>query len=268
MFSRMSLRGKRVIVTGASSGIGRALAERLAFEGVRLVVASRDRAKLETLAENIRSRGGEVHIVPADVADAGQRAESIHEALSRLGGIDVLVNNAGVGAMGLFEDASEERLRRIFEVNFFGATELTRLALPYLKRGSQPMIVNIGSVLGKRAIPGCTEYCASKFAMTGWSEGLRAELAQEGVQVLLVSPGAIETSFHANLLEDRARFGREAKRRMPAARCAELIVRAMKRRRSELVITTAAKALVWLNRLAPRFVDRVLARYSPRTQQR
>lgn len=262
-----SLDGKRIILTGASSGIGRALAERLAGERSRLVLASRDRDRLESLATAIRRHGGEAHVVPTDVAEANQRAALIGAALARLGGLDVLVNNAGVGAMGLFEDASEDRLRRIFEVNFFGTTELTRLALPHLRRGSEPLIVNIGSVLGKRAIPGCTEYCASKFALTGWSEGLRAELAQEGIQVLLVSPGAIETSFHANLLEDRARFRLEARRRMSAERCANLIVRAMRRRQSDLVITGAAKAMVWLNRLAPRFLDRLLARYTPRAQQ-
>ena len=89
------------------------------------------------------------------------------------------------------------------EVNFFGATELTRLALPHLRRGRQPMIVNVASVLGRRAIPGCVEYCASKFAMAGWSEGLRAELARQGMHVLLVCPGGVETEFDANMIEQR-----------------------------------------------------------------
>lgn len=165
------LQGKRIIVTGASSGIGRALAERLASERARLVLASRDAERLESLAGVIRGRAGEAYVVPTDVAEANQRAALIAAALDRLGGLDVLVNNAGVGAMGLFEDASEERLRRIFEVNFFGTTELTRLALPHLRQGREPLIVNIGSVLGKRAIPGCTEYCASKFCSPAGRKG-------------------------------------------------------------------------------------------------
>src|SRR5207244_4498213 len=100
------------------------------------------------------------------------------------------------------------------------STELTRLALPSLKQGKDPLLVNVASVLGRRAIPGCTEYCASKFALIGWAEGLRAELAGQGVHVLTVCPGSIETSFRDNLLEARLRFGYYRRRRMTAARCA------------------------------------------------
>jgi short-subunit dehydrogenase len=267
MFSRLDLRGARTILTGASSGIGQALALRLAGEGARLVLASRDQARLEELAGEIRARGGEAVVVPTDVTDAGQRRHLVEAAVAALGGLDVLVNNAGVGAMGFFETADEERLRRIFEVNFFATTELTRLALPHLKRGRHPLLVNIASVLGRRAIPGSTEYCASKFAVVGWSEGLRAELAADGVDVLVVCPGSIETSFRDNLLEARLRFAYYKRRRMTADRCAELIVRAMRKRRREVVITTRAKLLVWLNRLFPRLLDVVLARYA-RTAER
>src|SRR5262249_3368429 len=158
------------------------------------------------LAAAIRERGGEAIPVPTDLADPAQRARLVETALTSLGGLDILINNAGVGAMGWFAEANEERLRRIFEVNFFSATELTRLALPPLGKGNRPMIVNVSSVIGRRGIPGCTEYCASKFALAGWSESLRAELAPVGIHVLLVSPGHIKTEFRANLIEDRLRF--------------------------------------------------------------
>ena len=198
--------------------------------------------------------------MPTDVADPAQRARLVEQALAALGGIDVLINNAGVGALGFFEEADEERLRRIMEVNFFAATELTRLALPHLRRGRNPMIVNVASVLGRRAVPGMVEYCASKFAMAGWSEGLRAELAGHGVHVLLVCPGGVETEFDANMIEQRARLSWRNRRRMSADRCAQLIVGAMRRRKNEVVITTSGKLMLLANRVAPRLLDWVLAR--------
>lgn len=267
-FPRHSLAGARTLLTGASSGIGWALAQRLADQGARLVLASRGRERLDTLAAAIRERGGEAVAVPADVADAAQRARLIEAAVAALGGLDFLINNAGVGATGWFEEATEERLRRIFEVNFFAAAELTRLALPHLRRGRRPMLVNVSSVIGRRAIPGCVEYCASKFALSGWSEGLRPELARHGVHVLLVSPGSVETGFHDNLLERRADPLRVRGRAMSADRCARQIVQAMRRRRNEVVITLGGKALVWTNRLFPWLLDYLFARMARRRQLR
>jgi short-subunit dehydrogenase len=262
-FTRIELGGARTIVTGASSGIGHALALRLAEQRVRLILASRQKERLDALASTIRQRGGEAHVVPTDVAEASQRVRLIDTAVNLLGGLDILVNNAGVGALGPFAEASEERLRRIFEVNFFGSTELTRLALPHLRQGNHPMLVNVSSILGHRAIPGCVEYCASKFALQGWSEGLRAELALVGVHVLVVSPGTTETEFRANVLENRA--GRRfTGRGMSADRCAVLTVRAMQARRNEIVLTAGAKTLFWLNRLAPALADRVMVRFARR----
>jgi short-subunit dehydrogenase len=262
MFSRIDLRGLRIIVTGASSGIGWALAEQLAREKSRLVLASRNLDKLEELARAIRGQGGEAHAMATDVTEAAERARLIETCVARLGGLDILINNAGVGAMGFFSEADENRLRRIFEVNFFATTELTRLALPHLRLGKNPMVVNVSSILGRRAIPGCTEYCASKFAMAGWSEGLRAELSQQGIHVLLVCPGRIQTNFQQNLIEDKIRFGWQNHSQMSAERCAQLIVAAMRRRKNELTTTAQGKLLVGLNRMSPRLVDFLLSRYS------
>jgi len=262
MLSRLNLAGARIVLTGASSGIGHALALRLAEQGARLVLASRNQERLAALAEAISAKGGSAIVVPTDVADPAQRTRLIEQALAELGGIDILINNAGVGAIGFFEDADEGRLRRIMEVNFFGATELTRLALPHLRHGRDPMIVNVASVLGRRAIPTSVEYCASKFAMVGWSEGLRAELARHGVHVLVVCPGGVETEFDVHMIERRTQPTWRDRRRMSPDRCAQLIVGAMRRRKNEVVITTTAKLVVWLNRLSPRLLDWVLARYA------
>jgi short-subunit dehydrogenase len=262
MSSRLDLRGWRVLLTGASSGIGAALALRLAERGARLVLASRSRERLEGLALHIGQRGGEAVAVPADVADAGQRAHLVEVAVAALGGLDALVNNAGVGAMGWFAEASEERLRRIFEVNFFAPVELTRLALPHLRRGRDPMLVNVSSVVGRRGLPGGSEYSASKFALTGWSESLRPELAREGIHVLVVTPGTVATEFKNNLLEERFLLSWQTRNGMSADRCARLIVEAIRRRRNEVVITTGARLLLWLNRLAPRLVDYLMERFA------
>src|SRR5262249_11188206 len=199
--------------------------------------------------------------VPTYVAAPAQRARLVEQAVADLGGIDALINNAGVGALGFFESADEGRLRRIVEVNFFAATELTRLALPHLRRGRNPMLVNVSSVVGRRGMPGLTEYCASKFALTGWSESLRPELARVGIHVLVVTPGRIATEFRGNLLEDRFRFRWQNRPAMAAERCARIIVTAMRWQRNEVVITGEAKLLLWLNRLVPRLLDAALTWY-------
>jgi short-subunit dehydrogenase len=268
MFSRLDLRGSRILLTGASSGIGRALAEQLADQGARLVVASRNRERLEELTAAIRARGGAADAIPADVADPAQRRSLIDQAVAQLGGLDVLINNAGVGSVGPFLESDEARLRRIFEVNFFGTTELTRLALPHLLRSGRAMVVTVASVIGRRAVPGSTEYCASKFALCGWAEALRAELAQHRVHVLLVCPGLIATEFGDNLLSRSYRYGWELGRGLSAERCARQIVQAMRRRRSEVTITASGRLLLVLNRLMPRLVDQVMLWYAGSAQRR
>jgi short-subunit dehydrogenase len=268
MFSRFRLTGARTVLTGASSGIGWALAQRLAEHKARLVLASRSQERLESLQTDLRSRGAEAIAIPTDVTDPGQRAHLIESAVTAFGGIDILINNAGVGAMGPFSEANESRLRRVLEVNFFGSVELTRLALPHLRQAGRAMLVNIGSVAGRRGFPGNAEYCASKFALAGWSECLRAEWAPLGIHVLLVSPGLIATDFHKNMIEDNSYYDFERHRIMSADRCARQIVRAMRYRKNEVVITGLGKVLVWANRFVPRLVDYVLVHGSKAVKHR
>jgi short-subunit dehydrogenase len=256
---RLDFSGARVLVTGASGGLGAALAQELAAAGARLALAARSAERLEELARGLKARGGEALAVPADITAADQRRHLIDAAVAAFGGLDVLVNNAGIGATGAFADASEERLRRIFEVNFFAAAELTRRALPHLARGRDPMIVNISSVIGRCGYPGSSEYCASKFALSGWSDALRAELTGQGIHVLLACPGPVATDFAAHQLEDKIGPPKDVQPVSPE-QCARLIVQAMRRRRPEVVIGAQGKLLLTLNRLFPRLVDRVLAR--------
>src|SRR4051812_36620675 len=148
-------------------------------------------------------------------------------AREQLGGLDLLVNNAGIGAMGPFAEASPERLRQVMEVNFFAPAELIRLGLPLLQFGRKPLVVNVGSILGQVGIPLCAEYCASKFALRGLSQSLRAELAPVGIDLLLVSPGTTETEFFERAIDAR-KLPWSDRRAMAPGKAARQIVRAMR----------------------------------------
>src|SRR5262249_45963839 len=151
----------------------------------------------------------------------------VEAAVRHFGGLDILINNAGIGATGHFSDASPERLRTIMEVNFFGVTETTRAFLPLLQGGRRPAIVNISSIAGKRGIPARSEYSASKFALQGFSEALRAELARYGIDVLVICPGLTQTNFSQNMLEQKARLPMDHLRGMTAEKVAALTLRAI-----------------------------------------
>ncbi len=259
--ARRDIRGKRAIVTGASSGIGRELALELARQGARLVLTARRQERLDQLVGEIREQGGEAHAVVGDITEAALRDQVLRVAQAQLGGLDLLVNNAGVGAIGPFRKASESRLRRVMEVNFFAPAELTRAALPLLRAGDQPMIVNVSSVLGHRAVPKKSEYSASKFALHGLSDALRAEFARDGIDVLLLSPSTTETEFFDNVLEKKGNLPWLALGAMPARSVARKAVRAMRRGRQEIILTPGGKLLVWFDRLCPPIVNRLVARF-------
>jgi short-subunit dehydrogenase len=148
------------------------------------------------------------------------------------------------------------------EVNFLAPVELCRLALPHLLAGRNAMIVNVSSILGRRAVPGYSEYCASKFALSGWSEAARAELAPQGIHVCLISPGLIDTPFREHQLEDKLQNKWRRLRSLSADQCARTIIRAMRWRWSEQIITLDGRLLVLANRLFPSLVDFLLARTS------
>src|SRR5205814_3317187 len=135
------------------------------------------------------------------------------------------INNAGIGATGHFAEVAPERLRKIMEVNFFGLTETTRAFLPLLRQGNRPAVVNISSIAGKRGIPARSEYSASKFAVQGFSEALRAELAKDGIDVLVVCPGLTQTNFSQNMLEQKARLQMDHMRGMTAEQVARATMR-------------------------------------------
>jgi short-subunit dehydrogenase len=259
---RREIKGSRILITGASSGIGRAVSLELARGGAELVVVARREERLKTLVEEIIATGGRVESIAGDITDPQCQQRAIDAAVAHYNGLDLLINNAGVGAMGLFEHADPARVRRVFEVNFFALVELTRLALPLLKKGVRPMVVNVSSILGHRGVPHSSEYSASKFAVQGFSEAIRAEFAQHGIDVLVVSPGTTDTEFFESVLERTGEPAWPQHTPISSAEVARRMVAAIRRGKHEIVPYFPGKLLCWLNRLSPALMDRYLARYA------
>jgi short-subunit dehydrogenase len=252
------------IVTGASSGIGRELAIGLAAAEVSVIVTARREDRLCELVSRIEQDGGQAIAVVGDITSPEMREQLVQLCRDRFGSLDFLINNAGISAMGPFADATPERLRRIMEVNFFAPAEMIRLALPLMRQSQRAMIVNLGSVLGHRAVALKSEYCASKFALHGLSDALRAELASAGIDVLLVSPSTTDSELFDSAIEDVT--GVEWKRRgaTRAHVVAQKTMAAMRRGSHEIILTPGGKILVWLDRLAPTLANRMIQRAIPR----
>lgn len=269
---RRELGGKRILVTGASSGIGRALALEAARRGARLALVGRSVERLATLVDEIArtsaTRAIQAIPIAADVTNPLDRAAMFRRATSDLGGLDILVNNAGVAAHGHFIDLDPEILRRIMEVNFFAYAENCRLAIPILAEGNQPLIVNVSSMAGRRGVPAWSEYSASKFAVCGFSEALRAELVRFGIDLLLAVPGLTQTDLGAHMLAHRGRMPADHAGGLPASEVAERILAAMVKNKHEVRIERDARLLLFVNWLAPRFVDWRMAKVVKRLYAR
>jgi len=265
---RWQAEGAIVILTGVSSGIGRALCRLLVQRGALVVANARRQDRLNELRQSLareqadrpKSAWGELHTVAGDISDPAVRAALVAEAEQLgQGRLDLLVNNAGIGALGPFQQASESRLRRVMEVNFFAPVELTRAALPLLQRGRRPVLCNIGSVLGHRAVPNKSEYCASKFALHGWSDALRAELHPSGIQVTLVSPSTTRSEFFDAVIDTPQGTTSRSLGSWPPERVARATLAAIAARRSEVILSLAGKALVYADRIAPPLVNFAVA---------
>lgn len=251
------LRGKRIALTGASSGIGLALARALAAEGAQLTLASR---REDQLQEAARSLPGETLIVPTDVTKDEDRQRLLDRALERFGGLDVLINNAGVSSWAHFTESSEDVLRTIMEVNFFGPADLIRRAIPALTRGQQPAVVNVASMCGRRGMPAFPEYSAAKFALCGLTEALRGELARFDIDILLIVPGLTKSSLPQNYLLNKGRANISFDKGMAPAYVAERIIRSLKKNKTETVLGSEALWILRFNKFFPRFTDWLIAR--------
>lgn len=273
---RRTLQNCRAIITGASSGIGRALARQLAREQARLVLVARREDRLRELATELTGSGATCELAVGDITSPEVRAASIAHAQEAFGGLDLLINNAGVGASGPFDDSSPETVRRIMEVNFFAAVELIRLALPVLeandaRRSVHPAIVNIGSIVSHHGLPSMSEYCASKGAIRGFTEALRAELIDR-VHVLLVSPATTATEFFEKLPGTAPTEGLSAQRwkaKSPLSPddVAKAAIAGLRRGSREVFPGLAPKLIRLANRISPRLVDWVIERSERQARQ-
>ena len=260
MGQRRSIAGCRMLITGASQGIGMALTEAALRRGAKVLAAARSAELLNQLKKRLSDSGHQLEVVAADVTKPEDREKMVEAAKAHFGGLDVLVNNAGIGATGHFVEASPDRLRQIMEVNLFGLTETTRVFLPVLREGNKPAIVNISSIAGQRAIPARSDYSASKFAVEGFSEALRAELAKFGIDVLVVAPGLTQTNFSKNMIEQKALMPMDHMRGMTAEDAAAATLRAIERGKDRTVLTIQGKLLTLVSRILPRLADKIAAK--------
>jgi short-subunit dehydrogenase len=260
-------KGHVVVITGASSGIGAALARELAEQRACVVLAARRVEKLEAVAAECEQRGSKALVVPTDVSDEPQCKQLIQRTVEAYDRIDMLVNNAGFtvkAALGDLPDLTP--FRQVMDVNFMGGVYCTYYALPYLKQ-ARGRIVGVSSLAAKAFVPLHTPYAASKCAMAGFFDTLRIELADVGVSVTMVYPDIVVTEFAANIIgENGQRVGEEAARdfytdkMMSAETCARMILDAAARRKREVIMSMRGRLLGLIMVIAPRLVDRLASK--------
>lgn len=260
----VNLKDKVILVTGASSGIGKACVEDFIAHGAKVVLASRNVESLQSLANSINPDGMVTHVVKTDVSLEEDCKNAVEETVSRFGKIDILVCNAGLSMRALFDEVDLNVLHRLMDVNFWGTVYCTKYALPYLK-ATQGTVVGITSICSYIGLPGRTGYSASKFAMLGFLETLRSENIDSGLHVLTVAPGYTATNVrNSALTADGSPQGsspRDEKSMMSAADVATAIRKGIEGRKSNMVLTfTTGKLAVFLNKWCPTLVSRLAAR--------
>lgn len=254
-----SLDGRLVLLTGASSGIGRAAAAIFVERGARVLGVARSAERLATLSREV---GGSSRLValPADVADAASMEALASRVREEFGTPDVIVANAGIGLDALLAETDDDALRTVFEVNVYGLVRTVRPFLPAMVDRGSGRILLVSSIVGKRGVPHYSAYSASKFALHGIADALRSELWSSGVSVGVICPSSTKTGFHSRLLERGPRQRRVRPRRQSAETVARALVKMATNRRVEQIVTVEGKLMTLVDCLAPRLIDWILAR--------
>lgn len=259
-----NFKDKVVVITGASSGIGRELAYRMTEQGAKLSLAARDVERLGAVGTECGKRGGQAIVVPTDVAEQAQCESLIRNTVETFGGIDILVNNAGVSMWAYFEEITDLSIfEKIMRVNYFGSVYCTYYALPHLK-AARGQIVAVSSLTGKNGVPTRSGYAASKHAMVGFFDTLRIELADDDVAVTMIYPDfvATETRIRAFGLDGKP-LGQSPVREkeiMSVEECVNLMLPAIQKRKRELVMTLRAKVGQFVKPFAPKLIDSIARR--------
>jgi short-subunit dehydrogenase len=256
-----------VAITGASAGIGRATALRLARDGAAIVACARRGDRLQTLAADVARAGGEALTLVADVTRDGDMQNLVARGVERFGRLDVMICNAGFGIYGAIDDITPAQMRKLVDVNYVGTYLAARAALPVFRRQRRGHLVVVSSIVGKRGVPFVGAYSATKFAQVGLAESLRAELAGSGIAVTVVYPVSTETEFFDVMLrETGAEIAHAAGPRQTSEQVADAIAAAVAAPVAEVYPYRKARALTVLNALAPAFCDRLVKKFGRRPQ--
>lgn len=263
----MQLKDARVVVTGASSGIGRAIALEFGRRGARLALTARRQEALDDVAAEVRAAHGAAIIIPLDITSEGAAERLVEETIRQLGGVDILVNNAGVGHHASIADASRADVEALFHLNVLAATDTIRAVVPVMRAQRSGMIINISSMAGRIVVPQIGYYSASKFALTAIGDALRMEEGHHGIRVMNVFPGTTRSSFSENRLGVRRRAPHQRVPAVPAEKVARRVATAVERNQSNVYVSWFPDRLgVASNWLAGWAVTAVLRRWARRAE--
>lgn len=258
------MKGKTIIITGGSSGIGKACAMRFAKGGAQVVIAGRTREKLQKAEADLRKIHDDVLTVVADVSNPDDCIRLIEETIQHFGKVDVLVNNAGISMRGLFVNTEVDVVRKVMDVNFWGTVYCTKSALPHILK-TKGSIIGVSSIAGKKGLPGRTAYSASKFAMEGFLETIRTENLKNHLHVLIACPGFTTSGIRNSALGPDGAPQNESPRNehemMSAEIVADRIFKATINRKRDLVLTFNGKIVVFLNKFFPSMMDKIVYKH-------
>lgn len=257
-----SFQNKVVWITGASSGIGEALAKEFASNGAKLILSSRRKEELERVKKMLNKPDSDVLILPLDLADTTKTDNLAKQVIDTFGQIDILVNNGGISQRSLVKDTPLNIDRKVMEVNFFGTVALTKSVLPYMLKKQSGHIVVISSIVGKFGFYLRSAYAASKHALEGFFESLRIETYKDNIHVLIVCPGKIRTSISVNAITGDGgthnKMDESTDKGLSPEECARHIINGIKKNKEELLIGGSEVRAVWLKRFFPRLFSKII----------
>ena len=252
----MPFKDKIIVITGASSGIGREAATEFAKKGAKLVLVSRRKEKLDKLQQSLSKFSTEVLVCPCDVSNKDQVKQMADAVIEKFGKIDILVNNAGFAIYGTVSDLSIEEIEAQMQTNYFGMIYCTKYFLPILQKQNSGHIVNVASVAASFGLPGIASYCASKSAMLGFSEGLRHELKDTNIGVTVVSPIMVRTNFFDH--ESFANMPKHSPTSLNPKTVAKAILAASESPRLEIIVPNIVRIGVWLKHTIPFVINPIM----------